>query len=137
MSNIIILIDKYNYSVTPSPFLICFEKQRDKKFWKKYKLQEITIDGNHFGINQIEIQETLQFLLKRHDSKWLHVKSNYWSHWQDQIIFQFPSQDFKQSFFFQVVGLILKCRFGIGLFFCYQNFSKNIVHQLYIKKQEA
>ena len=68
-----ILIDKYNNSVKPSPFLIFFEKQRGKKFWKKYKSQEITIDGNHFGPNQIKIQETFQFLLKKDGSKTPYV----------------------------------------------------------------
>ena len=54
-------------------FLFVLKNRGGRKFWKKYKLQEITIDGNHLGINQIEIQETFQNLLKRDDSKWAHV----------------------------------------------------------------
>ena len=45
-------IDKNNISVTPSPFLICFEKREHEKPWKKYKLKEISFIGNHLGTNQ-------------------------------------------------------------------------------------
>ena len=44
---------KYNISVTPSPLLIYLKNRGGCKFWKKYNLQEIFIDGNHLGKKQI------------------------------------------------------------------------------------
>ena len=50
-------------------FLFVLKNRGSKKFWKKYKVQEIIINGNDLGTNQIQIQETFQFLLKRDGSK--------------------------------------------------------------------
>ena len=43
-------------------------------------MQKITIEGNHLGTNQIQIQETFQFLLKRHGSKSTMVKMTLLQH---------------------------------------------------------